>query len=123
MTGINYLKFEKTYIDYHAGEIICEQGDEGDLMYTVVSGEVLIDFDGEVIDIVGEGGIIGEMALVGNNIRSASAIASTDCTLKVIDTQRFLWLVHETPTFATQVMGVMAERIRRLNLMVDTDIC
>ncbi|MEO1288640.1 MAG: Crp/Fnr family transcriptional regulator, partial [Chloroflexota bacterium] len=119
----NYLKFEKTCIDYHAGEIIFEQGDEGDLMYTVVSGEVLIDFDGEVIDIVGEGGIIGEMALVGDNIRSASAIASTDCTLKVIDTQRFLWLVHETPTFATQVMGVMAERIRRLNLMVDTDIC
>ena len=118
MSSVNYLKFSKDCIEFEAGEVIFNQGDEGDIMYGVISGEVRIEFDEQVIDVVKEGGVVGEMALVGDTTRSATVIAGTDCTLTPVDHKQFLWLVHETPTFATQVMNVMAERIRRLHTLV-----
>ena len=46
------------------------------------------------------------------------AIARTDCTLQVIDKPHFLFLVQETPLFAIQVMKVMADRLRRVDILV-----
>ncbi|MEM9950180.1 MAG: Crp/Fnr family transcriptional regulator [Chloroflexota bacterium] len=113
--AVNYLKFNKETQSFNAGDTVFHQGDEGDFMYGVISGELKVVYNGRVIDVVGEGGFIGEMALVGDHIRSADVLATEDCELAVVDAQRFHWLVHETPTFATQVMGVMAERIRSLH--------
>ena|SRR5690606_211431 len=115
MTGINYLKFNKECAVFKSGEIIFRQGDTGDFMYGIISGEVHIEYDWNIIDVVNEGGFIGEMALVGDNIRSATVVAASDCVLTLVDKQCFLWLVQETPTFATQVMQVMASRIQRLH--------
>jgi len=54
----------------------------------------------------------GEMAVVDSSPRSATVIAVTDTRLAVIDRRMFLFLVHETPMFALQVMSSMAERLR-----------
>jgi len=43
-------------------------------------------------------------------------VATTDATLATIDKHRFLFLVQETPTFALDVMAVMAERLRNATL-------
>ena len=56
--------------------------------------------------------VFGEMALIDNSPRSLTAVAITDTTLATIDRHRFLFLVQETPTFAIDVMTVMAERLR-----------
>ena len=42
----------------------------------------------------------------------ASAVATKDTELAVIDKNRFLFLVHETPMFALSVMSAMADRFR-----------
>ena len=52
------------------------------------------------------------MALVDSSPRMASATAVEPTTIAVIDRRQFLFLVHETPTFALQVMSSMAERLR-----------
>ena len=65
-----------------------------------------------LIRTVGKGGLVGEMALIDDSPRSADAVARTDCLLTPVDERRFLFLVHETPMFALQVMTVMAERLR-----------
>ena len=83
-------------------------------MYAVVEGEVQIVVRGQVVEAVGEGGIFGEVALLDDRPRSASAIASTDCKVAVIDLKRFGVLVQQTPFFAVEVMRVMAERLRRI---------
>jgi len=57
--------------------------------------------------------IFGEMALVDSSPRSATAHAVTDCKLAVVDQKRFEFLVQQTPNFAIQVMGVMADRLRK----------
>jgi CRP-like cAMP-binding protein len=52
------------------------------------------------------------MALVDGSARSATAVATEPTTLAVIDRHRFLFLIHETPTFALQVMHGMADLLR-----------
>jgi CRP-like cAMP-binding protein len=42
-------------------------------------------------------------------------VATTPTTLAMIDEREFLFLVHETPTFAIQVMRSLAERVRHLD--------
>ena len=55
------------------------------------------------------------MAIIDKSPRALTAVAAKDCSLAVIDQREFLFLVHETPTFALEVMSSLAERLRRLN--------
>lgn len=59
------------------------------------------------------GGVFGEMALLNQLPRTASAIAKTDCRVAVITAQRFTRLVSQSPYFALDMMRLLAERLRR----------
>jgi CRP/FNR family transcriptional regulator, cyclic AMP receptor protein len=95
-----------------AGEVIFEAGTEGHEMFGVVEGEVELTMPNGVSTRVGPDGTFGEMALVDHSPRSATAVAVSDTKLAVINDKMFLFLVHETPMFALQVMGSLAERLR-----------
>lgn len=95
-----------------AGAVIFDEGDAGIEMFGIVDGEVELRAKGGVLGRLGPEGIFGEMALIDDSPRSLTAAAMTDTTLATIDCQRFLFLVQETPTFAIDVMTVMAERLR-----------
>jgi len=99
---------------FAAGTQIFAEGEPGRNMYVVKEGKVDIVSRGQVLETVSPGGIFGEMALIDRAYRSAGAVAKTDCTLVLIDERRFLYLVQESPYFALSVMGVMAERLRRI---------
>jgi CRP/FNR family cyclic AMP-dependent transcriptional regulator len=103
---------------FAAGARIFEKGDIGEEMFVVKEGEVDIVIDDFLFETVRADGILGELSLVDQERRIASAIARTDCTLQSIDKRHFLFLVQETPIFAIQVMKVMAERLRRVDLLV-----
>lgn len=113
MRPINILKHEKNLRSLTAGHPVFSEGEAADAMYAVIAGEVHIILGGRVIERVGEGGIFGELALLDDRPRSASAVAATDCTVAVIDPKRFNVLVQQAPFFAVEVMRVMAERLRR----------
>lgn len=98
--------------DAAAGTVIFEAGSTGEEMFGVIEGKVELRLpDGQTFEI-GPDATFGEMALVDASPRSATAVAVDDTTLAVIDKRRFLFLVHETPTFALQVMSSLAERLR-----------
>ena len=103
------------YQEFKKGQVIFEEGDPGDRLYIVAQGEVDILFQGQLLETVGPGGILGEMALVDDAPRSARVIARSDCLLTRISRQHFLTLVQRTPAFALQVMRIMAQRLRRAN--------
>ena len=67
-----------------------------------------------------KGDIFGEMALIDHTTRSATAKARTASKVAIVDQRRFLWLVQETPVFSRQVMGVMADRIRKLDKVLSS---
>ncbi len=98
---------------YRQGDVIFERGDAAECMYVVADGEVEIAVGDEIVDVLGREAIFGELALIGREPRSATARARSDCRLVEIPEKRFLYLVHETPYFALEVMRVLATRLRR----------
>jgi CRP/FNR family cyclic AMP-dependent transcriptional regulator len=98
--------------DVPAGSVIFEAGSTGEEMYGVVEGKIELRLPGGRAVAVGPDETFGEMALVDASARSATAVAVEDSKLAIIDKRRFLFLVHETPTFALQVMSTLAERLR-----------
>ena len=113
MTTLNLFRHATDAQSFMAGQKIFEAGQMGDVMYIVQEGEVDILLAGQVIDTTGPGGVIGEMALISDKPRSATAVAKTDCKLVSIDEKRFTFLIQQTPYFALQVMRVIADRLRR----------
>ena len=99
--------------EIRAGETVFSEGDPADRMYVVDTGSVALTVDDRVIEVVGPGGLFGELALIDREPRSLTAVAETDAALIVVDKRRFWFLVQETPYFAEIVMRVMADRLRR----------
>ena len=100
-------------VGYQKGEVIFERGAVADRMFVVAEGEVEIAIGDTILDVVGPEGIFGEMALISQERRSATARARSDCRIVEIPEKRFLYLTQETPFFALEVMRVMASRLRR----------
>ena len=98
-----------------SGEVIFQQYDMGSEMYVVLEGEVELRLGPNNAEILGPGEPFGEMALIDQAPRTATAVAKTACKLAVIPEKRFLFLVQTTPHFALQLMKVMADRLRRMN--------
>ncbi|XP_061196202.1 cAMP-dependent protein kinase regulatory subunit isoform X2 [Saccostrea echinata] len=69
----------------HAGEIIIQQGDEGDNFYVIDQGEVDVFVNDEHVTTIGEGGSFGELALIYGTPRAATVKAKGDVKLWGID--------------------------------------
>jgi len=101
-----------------AGEVIFRTYDMGAEMYVVLEGEVELAIDSKVLETLGPGEPFGEMALIDQAPRTATATAKTACKLAVIPEKRFCFMIQQTPHFALQIMKVMADRLRKMNLRV-----
>lgn len=87
-------------------------------MFVLTTGHAEVIVNNRVVETLQHGNIVGEMGIVSPGPRSASVVATTDCEFVAVDERRFQFLVQQTPFFATQVMRVMAERLRKANQMV-----
>jgi CRP/FNR family cyclic AMP-dependent transcriptional regulator len=113
MPKIHLFDASEDYLTYAPGDVVFREGDPGDRMFAVVSGEVEIQIGDRIVDTAGAGDILGEMAVIDAGPRSATAVARTEARLVPVDQRRFLFLVQQTPFFAIQVMQVLTERQRR----------
>jgi CRP/FNR family transcriptional regulator, cyclic AMP receptor protein len=111
METFNIFKHNKNFEAYEAGQIIFEQGDKSDEMYVVLEGKVEIVVNGKVIEIVEQGGVFGELAMVDRMPRSATAIATVDCKLVPIKPDQFNFMVQNTPYFANRLLRVISKRL------------
>ena len=98
-----------------AGEVLFEKGEAGGSMYLVLEGRIEVCLGDKVVETVGLNDIVGEMALLDQAPRSATARAATAGEVAVIDRATFLDLVRENPSFSLYVMRRMAARIRKMN--------
>lgn len=87
-----------------------EKGVLGDTMYIVKSGMVRI-YDGEKeIANLGEGDFFGEMALIEDKPRMASAETLSDCEIFVLKKEDFAALLQKSPEMAQKVESAYQER-------------
>ena len=105
---------------FAAGKTVFVEGEPGYTMYFVLEGHVEIRAGGKTLEVAGPGSVIGEMALINLCTRSATAIAQDDCTLASVDDLQFLSLIVRYPQFALSVMEIMANRLRRMDTMVQS---
>ncbi len=94
------------------GKTIMTEGQAGAMMYVLLEGRVAVSIQGRVVERVGVGGVFGEMALVDQSPRAASAIAETDSRLLTLNRGVFLQLVKTQPEFGVALLAAAAERVR-----------
>ena len=94
------------------GSVLFEQGEAGNCMYIIVSGKLDIRTGNRSIVVYGPGDVVGELAVIDAQPRSASGIALTDCELLRLDGDRFRQVVEIYPEVARQVMVELSGRLR-----------
>ncbi|MDT8319531.1 MAG: cyclic nucleotide-binding domain-containing protein [Xanthomonadales bacterium] len=106
--------FEDTtdLVAFPAGAVIFTEGEEGNHVYVVMQGELSISLKGKPLATVRPGELVGEMALINSETRSASVTAKTDCQLALIDPAVFQSMLRHVPEFALHVVNVLVERLR-----------
>jgi CRP-like cAMP-binding protein len=95
-----------------SGEVIYAEGDAGTHMFGIVSGSVALRKGGVVVANLGPEDVFGERALIDHLPRNLTAVATSETTLAEIDRRLFLFLVHESSTFALGIMKALASRLR-----------
>jgi CRP-like cAMP-binding protein len=104
------------YEDFGPGEILFTQGESPDGMFVVLEGEVNLRVNGELQEIVGPGGIIGEMALVEGASRTCLAETVGDARVLRVDRRLFETMVIQDPDFARMILRTMSRRLRKMNI-------
>jgi CRP/FNR family cyclic AMP-dependent transcriptional regulator len=113
--------FQRFSQSYQKSEIIFEEGSTGNEMYLIHSGKVLLsvkrnEAEEANLAVLNPGDFFGEMALVDDCCRSATASALEDNTqLIALDKAKFLFMVQQQPQFALSVMHTLCQRLRDLN--------
>jgi CRP/FNR family cyclic AMP-dependent transcriptional regulator len=120
---------------FAAGSVIIQEGDVGESLFIMQSGEVEItkqltltlDEDTpqerRMIRLKAENGVyFGEMALLEYETRSATVTALTDCSLLELHRQDFLDLIEHNPVMGVKLLlrlaGVLSRHLRKTNLDV-----
>lgn len=89
-------------MDLPARTTIIRKGQVGDCMYFIAAGEVEVDLPGKKVTL-GDGAFFGEMALLGNNLRSAKITTTRESKLLVLDLVDFRVLMARHPDLAETI--------------------
>jgi CRP-like cAMP-binding protein len=121
ITALLSLIHERSYV---AGEYIFYQGDPGLGLYLIREGEVIINRESDngdkiTLAVIRKGDFFGELALIDNDKRSASAIAHTDTKLSVIFKPDLDEYIEKYPKRGIKILQGITEitalRLRTLN--------
>jgi CRP/FNR family cyclic AMP-dependent transcriptional regulator len=105
---------------YRRGEILFHEGDPGDTLLIVVSGQVKVVLtapDGEeaVVALFGPGDFFGDLSLFDGRPRSASVVALEPTETLVLHRNDFQAFLRAHPSVTSEMFTVLAGRIRRLD--------
>ncbi len=96
------------------GALVIRQGDAGDRVYLVASGELAVDVDGRPGARLGRGDVFGEIALLRDVPRTATVRAVSGAGLLTLGRDEFLAAVTGHPTSAAEADLVVATRLAAL---------
>lgn len=108
---------------FAAGSMVFSQGDNGDSMYIVESGDINIHLPGEAsrrisLKDIARGEYFGELALFDEKPRSASALATTETVLLELQRRTLEGYLENRPKVALAILRTLSERLRETNTML-----
>ena len=99
-------------VSFLRNQVILEEGQVGTRMY---EGSIAVTIGGTLVDRIGPGGVLGELALLDQSPRLASATAEDHVTLQPINRNAFIALVKLDPELGAALLAALAERLRYLS--------
>ena len=110
-----------------AGQVLFNTGEPGEALYIVKSGQIEIfikDTTGQKIAlaIIREGEVFGELALLDEGPRTATAQALVDSELLELDRDDLLLLFRKTPAAALQLLAAMGHMTRKANELLKSRV-
>src|SRR6516162_10304874 len=105
------------------GTAIFRKGDAGSELIAILSGSVKISAPGAdgreaVLNLIREGEIFGEIALLDGRPRTADAVAMSDCELMVIERRDFVPFLSSHPDVMLKFIEILCSRLRRTSEQV-----
>jgi CRP-like cAMP-binding protein len=101
-------------IDVEAGRVLCRQGETGHEAFVVISGEASVIVDGNEVETLGPGALVGEISLIDHGPRTATVSAKSPMHLLVVPGNRFAQLLEEVPGLPVVIMRDLAAILRSL---------
>jgi CRP-like cAMP-binding protein len=90
------------------------EGATGQEFFVIVRGNVDVVRAGRHLRTLGPGDFLGEIALIDDAPRTATATAATDAALLVLAHREFHSLMDQFPSVRTSVLAALASRLREL---------
>lgn len=109
---------------YEAGEAVFHQGDPGIGMYIIQRGTIsIVQMPAEhLLADLHEGDFFGEIALLNETPRSASAIAKVDCTLLCVSQPDLLGLFQRNPKLGVKVLIPLSQITGQRVIQLDQEV-
>ncbi|HYO45002.1 MAG TPA: cyclic nucleotide-binding domain-containing protein [Candidatus Limnocylindrales bacterium] len=102
-------------VDVDAGTVLMTEGRTGREFFIILSGTVAVSRNGHPLATLGPGDYLGEIALVDDGPRTATATAETAARLLVLAHREFHSLLDEHPGVRMAVLQSLAQRVRNLD--------
>jgi len=116
MPSLEMFRHADNVRTFAPGDPIFSFGEPGNEMFCILDGTVDVLVGEHAVMTLGAGEIVGEMALVDDDhVRTANVRAATAVTMAPVDRRQFEFLIRNHPTFATEVMKTIADRLRKMN--------
>jgi CRP-like cAMP-binding protein len=101
-------------VDVPEGHVLMREGEIGSQMFVIVSGEARVERGGRQIAVLGPGSHLGEMALVAEGPRVATATVTKPARMFVLAHREFHSLMEDVPSVRDCVLNEVARRLREL---------
>jgi CRP-like cAMP-binding protein len=103
-------------VSYAKDAVLFQEGDPGEALYVVVDGVVRVTkavpgVKDQALAFVERGSCFGEMSLIDEFPRSATAVAHQDCRVLFIEKQAFLDLLRNDPTIGTKILWALCRTL------------
>ena len=98
---------------FGAGQVIVKQGQVGNGLYIVLAGEVRIVAGDDELTRLGPGEIIGELSVIDQQPRTASAIATSETRCLALASWDLIAMLEQDPGLAMNLLRELAGRLRR----------
>jgi CRP/FNR family transcriptional regulator, cyclic AMP receptor protein len=98
-------------VDLPAGRTLTTEGASGKEFVILVEGIADVSHDGEVVNQLGPGDFLGEIALVTGGARTATVTTRSPSKLLVMNAAAFRALLHDAPGLKTRVLATAALRV------------
>jgi CRP-like cAMP-binding protein len=115
------LMLEGSPLSFAMGHVIFKQGGHGNSFFYIVEGQVELQFDGRTRRILRTGDFFGELRVLGNLPRTATATCLTACQLIMLTAEQLNALVAEVPSVRKMILSKYGARLMHSRMRAHTE--